>query len=412
NQQCTECQASFTHHVWRACVQVRQKVTHKRTFLYLEQVLLKHGMTSQCLGITEQRDGIDFFFSSRSHAQAFVTFLHSVVPVEAKQSKRLVSHDHKSNIAKFKYTFFVEIAPVCRGDLVIVPSKARTKLGGRSPIVLAYKITSALYLIDPTSLHVIEFNSSQYFTHRFESIASSKDFSLFFVMAVKHLVTLGLDILFFSFQKHNKFQLAEVELVRENEVGTDGAMILETVTHLGGIIREGDTVCGYDLQRLSNAREFLNTNTEFLRYTRKMKLPDVIIVKKNYNRSGRHARKRKWKLKTLPKEKAYEVDKHTQQKEEEDAEEFMRELEEDLEMRLKINIYKDREKLERIARGGDDVASIATSEGHEDVPKIPIDELLDDLNELKLDEVKNPNHERMPDKGKNKDEDEDLEDIN
>jgi len=27
---------------WKASVQVRQKVTHKRTFLWLEQLILKH----------------------------------------------------------------------------------------------------------------------------------------------------------------------------------------------------------------------------------------------------------------------------------------------------------------------------------------------------------------------------------
>ena len=42
-QQCPECAKSYTANVWRACVQVRQKVLHKRTFLYLEQLILKHG---------------------------------------------------------------------------------------------------------------------------------------------------------------------------------------------------------------------------------------------------------------------------------------------------------------------------------------------------------------------------------
>ena len=41
NQQCKDCQKSFTHHTWKACVQLRQKVEHKRTFLFLEQLILK-----------------------------------------------------------------------------------------------------------------------------------------------------------------------------------------------------------------------------------------------------------------------------------------------------------------------------------------------------------------------------------
>ena len=36
---------------WNACVQVRQKVEHKRTFLFLEQMILKHGMERDAIGI-------------------------------------------------------------------------------------------------------------------------------------------------------------------------------------------------------------------------------------------------------------------------------------------------------------------------------------------------------------------------
>ena len=38
NQQCDSCKKSYTENTWKACVQVRQKVDHKRTFFYLEQV--------------------------------------------------------------------------------------------------------------------------------------------------------------------------------------------------------------------------------------------------------------------------------------------------------------------------------------------------------------------------------------
>ena len=36
NQQCIECQAEFRQGSWKSLVQVRQRVSHKRTFLYLE----------------------------------------------------------------------------------------------------------------------------------------------------------------------------------------------------------------------------------------------------------------------------------------------------------------------------------------------------------------------------------------
>lgn len=40
--QCPACTRLAAKNTWKASVQVRQKVTHKRTFLWLEQLILKH----------------------------------------------------------------------------------------------------------------------------------------------------------------------------------------------------------------------------------------------------------------------------------------------------------------------------------------------------------------------------------
>jgi nonsense-mediated mRNA decay protein 3 len=40
--QCDECKKAFTPHTWAAVVQIRQRVQHKRSLMYLEQVILKH----------------------------------------------------------------------------------------------------------------------------------------------------------------------------------------------------------------------------------------------------------------------------------------------------------------------------------------------------------------------------------
>lgn len=41
----------------------------KRTFLYLEQLILKHGAHRDTINIKEAKDGIDFFFSARNQAE-------------------------------------------------------------------------------------------------------------------------------------------------------------------------------------------------------------------------------------------------------------------------------------------------------------------------------------------------------
>jgi nonsense-mediated mRNA decay protein 3 len=50
-------------------------VAHKRTFLFLEQLILKHGADSQCVNIKDIHEGVDFFFGNRAHALKFVDFL-------------------------------------------------------------------------------------------------------------------------------------------------------------------------------------------------------------------------------------------------------------------------------------------------------------------------------------------------
>lgn len=54
---CVDCNRANTNiDVWRAAVQVRQHVEHKRTFMMLEQLILKHGADANCLQIRAVRD--------------------------------------------------------------------------------------------------------------------------------------------------------------------------------------------------------------------------------------------------------------------------------------------------------------------------------------------------------------------
>ena len=79
--QCPDCTKLAAKNTWKALVQVRQKVPHKRTFLYLEQLILKHGAQKDTISLKEVKDGLDFFYSQRSHAIKMVEFLSSVVPI-------------------------------------------------------------------------------------------------------------------------------------------------------------------------------------------------------------------------------------------------------------------------------------------------------------------------------------------
>jgi len=58
------------------------EVPHKRTFSYLEQLILKHNAQKDTISIKEVCDGLDFFYSSKNHALKMVEFFASVAPIK------------------------------------------------------------------------------------------------------------------------------------------------------------------------------------------------------------------------------------------------------------------------------------------------------------------------------------------
>ena len=82
HSQCPDCTKLAAKNTWQSMVQVRQKVPHKRTFLFLEQLILKHHAHKDTVSIKEARDGLDFYYTSETHAVKMVEFLASVIPVQ------------------------------------------------------------------------------------------------------------------------------------------------------------------------------------------------------------------------------------------------------------------------------------------------------------------------------------------
>ena len=54
---------------------MRQKADHKRTFFFLEQVILKNNAHDKAIKIKEEDEGIDFFFNNKSQALRLLDFL-------------------------------------------------------------------------------------------------------------------------------------------------------------------------------------------------------------------------------------------------------------------------------------------------------------------------------------------------
>lgn len=355
-EHCTRVQSNPDQYV--AVVQVRQHVSHRRTFFYLEQLILKHGAAAQAINVKQVHEGVDFFFSNRSHAVKFVSFLGNVVPILSRSDKQLVSQDSKSNTYNYKYTFSVQICPICKEDLVCLPPKVSANLGNLGPLVLCTKVSTNIMLLDPfTSRHVF-MDANQYWRVPFKHLLSNRQLVEYIVLDIE--VEIGLTTV-----GGMKYSLAEAQVARVSDFGKNDT-IFTVKTHLGHLLGPGDYALGFDLYGA-------NTNDMELDKYKGLDLPDVVLVKKSYEekRQKKRGKPRPWKLKTLPMEVEPSSRGRVEDgKEEEDYEKFLDDLEEDQEMRSKIALYRN-ENYQRV-----DTASMTDGE---DVPSVPLDELLGDL---------------------------------
>lgn len=55
---------------------------HKRTFFFLEQLILKHNAHEHAINIQEVRDGIDFYFANRQGSVKLVDFVSGIAPIK------------------------------------------------------------------------------------------------------------------------------------------------------------------------------------------------------------------------------------------------------------------------------------------------------------------------------------------
>ena len=355
--QCPDCTRLMAKDTWKAVVQLRQKVSHKRTFFYLEQLILKHALHKEIIRVKQTKDGLDFFYSTKNHALRMLEFLQAVVPMKYKSSEQLISEDIHSGAANYKFTFSAEIIPICRDDLVVLPPTVANSLSGISQIVLCSKVGSLVHFIDPTTLKTAEMHATTYWRTPFEALCSSDQLSEFYVLDVEYGgVTNG------------KCGLADIVVAKSSDFGYNNRTF-SIKTHLGFILKVGDSVLGYDL----NTGNFNNPNLESL--SKRCVLPDVVLVRKSYRTSRKNKKHRKWKLKSLSKEEEdIPIKKGVQEKAAMDYEMFLEDIEEDPEFRSGMNIYRN--EAYKVSLSAE---MNATDDEEEDFPEIDITEMLDEL---------------------------------
>jgi nonsense-mediated mRNA decay protein 3 len=355
NQMCEDCHRTEAKNYWNASVQVRQKAINKNTFYYLEQLILKHRAHDNTVGIKPIHDGIDFFYNSESNARKLVDFITSVLPCRYQHSKKLVSHDIHSNVYNYKFSYSVEIVPVSKDSIVCLSKKLTHQLGNLSSICVIRRVTSYIHLIDVSSGQIAEVSSNLYWRYPFQTICNPKQLKEYIVIDIESIKEK--DIKKFPGQGNisDKFAIADVWVVKSEDLGLDQNTI-HTRTHLGGILKPGDSVLGYDLSGS-------NINDDNFEKLDQDTIPDIILIKKFYgtDKSSRR-RARLWKLKHLDKN----MDTNS---ENDDYNEFLEALEEDLELRANINIFRDNKK--QIPVNAECIDPT--------LPQVTLEEMLDDL---------------------------------
>jgi NMD protein affecting ribosome stability and mRNA decay len=476
-QQCEDCARSFTEHTWRAIVQVRQRVAHKKTFFYLEQLILKHGAHEHATNMEQMPDGVDFQFMERSHATKFMDFLQSVIPCTYKTSKQLVSANIHETTYNYKYSFMVTIIPLCRDDLVLLPPITQKVLGLPHRLALIYRVTNYAYVVDPCSVQVADINMERYNKEPLHAIMSAKQLQEYVVYDVVPItitaadaaknqsqqrrkrvsrrnkgrqltaISESEDVIFSAhdassvagsaaqggadqstvasraasaiaslasgkkFSKNmglamarsvassglvsgkssvattvsggprGRYLLADITIGPADN-NPDPAAIITIRSHLGHVLKPGDSAVGYDLKHAVYRDQHDEEDTMAMTGGKKGKskgkgkgnkaskgrhsqrggdegLPDVVLVRKKYEKRDKGARK--WKLKSLGMTNIDHARPIDLEREKLEREEFLQELEEDKFLRSTINMYRDLSLAEGGAAAGSADAAVGGS---------------------------------------------------
>jgi len=354
-QMCIDCHRVEAKDHWNAVVQVRQKTKQRKTLFYVEQLLIKYGATKDCVGIKPNHEGLDFFFGSESKAKTLVDFFQSMIPMRYSHSKKLISHDVHTNTYNYKYTFMVDVVPVCKDNVVCLPKQLAHSLGGIGQICVVSKVAQSVHIMNPESCQFAEINATTYFKFPFKSLCTSKDLVEYTVMNIEPILQKDRNNFAGQGKVSHKHVLSDCWVVKTSELGYDDSTV-HCRTFLGHLLNIGDTVTGLDLRNC-------NVNNQDLELMNTDKIPDVVLVKKMYGNKTLRNRLRRWRLKHMQGFPHMETESCN-----DEYNDFEADLEEDPMMRQYVNIYKDDTKVP-VDEDDDDA----------ECPKISLAEMLEDL---------------------------------
>ncbi len=175
---CRDCQKVQTPHIWASCVQIRQRVPHKKTMLYLEQIILSNKMQKNALDFKETEDGFDFFFTTRRAGEIFSNWVATVVPAKITYHKKYVS------LSTSTFTYLVDVANVAKYDLFLLDKDSSTKLGGIGPLLVCTRLSTRTIFVDPRTFNSVYLDGNTFFKYKFKSFCNSNQLTEFLILDV------------------------------------------------------------------------------------------------------------------------------------------------------------------------------------------------------------------------------------
>ena len=258
-------------------------------------------------------------------------------------------------------------------------------------------MSNQLTLTDVATLRTAHVDATAYYRAPYRAMLSAKQLMDFTVLDIEPVGP--------PQPGRGGYQLADATVARTSDLGRNDT-VLTCRTHLGALLRPGDTALGYDVASANLCEPELERYGPALAE----RLPDVILVRKSYaarrraRREKGTASQRAWTLRRLALEAAgggggggggaggeEEAapsgggrNAHLAARRAAEEEAFLEELEEDAELRARVALYKARHPGAPAAaaaapqrrRGG---GGGGETDDDDDVPEVPLEELLDEL---------------------------------
>jgi nonsense-mediated mRNA decay protein 3 len=377
NKQCMTCIYENNDHTWNAMIQLRSFTssssissmisantlstsvmnshTVSKIFYQIETLLIQSKMyqiisdietlsmssnKSSGSGQSQQKshanaisNGLNLFFRQKNQAEKVMSFLQEYFPFIIKKSKKIISANQQSSTSRSEHIILMELLPVNRNDLLLIPKQVH----GKNELMIINKLSSIIHCLNPLTLATYDINITKYCQYPFQTILNEKYLVPFVVLDIIPIDFEGVSSVGGSVaggnttqgKKHNrknkkankhddwpsktlpppvsssvpppppvtaspgkkspsldydnrsvksisgKWQLAEAVVMRESDLGENDTSYTVR-THLGNILQAGDTVLGYDL-----LHAVLGCQQEHsLNSLRAQDVPEILLVKK------------------------------------------------------------------------------------------------------------------------------------